>query len=78
MIWKILKRSTIRRMIETPCIKVCTMDVASGVCIGCGRTLDEIARWSSFADAERSAIMAALPERLAVAGFCSPKHDTTK
>jgi predicted Fe-S protein YdhL (DUF1289 family) len=52
-------------MIESPCIDVCTMDTASGLCIGCGRTLDEIARWSSFSDAERRAIMAVLPERLA-------------
>jgi hypothetical protein len=56
-------------MIESPCIKVCAMDAASGLCIGCGRTLDEIARWSSFTDAERCAIMGALPERLTVAGL---------
>ncbi|HEX3943417.1 MAG TPA: DUF1289 domain-containing protein [Rhizomicrobium sp.] len=64
-------------MIESPCIKVCTMDAASGLCIGCGRTLDEIARWSSFTHAERCAIMGALPERLAVAGFLHPqaRHD---
>jgi len=64
-------------MIETPCIKVCTMDAASGLCIGCGRTLDEIARWGSFTDAERCAIMAALQERLTIAGFPHPqaRHD---
>jgi len=64
-------------MIETPCIKVCTIDAASGLCIGCGRTLDEIARWGSFTDAERCAVMAALPRRLTVAGFLYPqaRHD---
>ena len=51
-------------MIESPCIKVCTMDAASGFCIGCGRTLDEIARWGGMSDAERIAIMRALPARL--------------
>ena len=50
-------------MIESPCTKICTMDAASGLCVGCGRTLDEIARWGSMADAERAAIMSALPER---------------
>jgi predicted Fe-S protein YdhL (DUF1289 family) len=50
-------------MIESPCTKICTMDAASGLCAGCGRTLDEIARWGSMADAERAAIMRALPER---------------
>jgi hypothetical protein len=50
---------------ETPCIKICTLDAASGLCTGCGRSLDEIARWSSFTDAERGAIMMELPARLA-------------
>jgi predicted Fe-S protein YdhL (DUF1289 family) len=49
--------------IETPCIKICTMDAASGLCAGCGRTLDEIARWSSMSETERSAILAQLPQR---------------
>jgi len=51
--------------IETPCIKICTVDAASRLCTGCGRTLDEIACWSSLAPAERRAIMARLSERLA-------------
>ena len=54
-------------MIETPCIKVCTMDAASGLCSGCGRTLDEIARWGSMSDAGRGEIMAVLPQRLKAA-----------
>jgi len=56
-------------MIESPCVKVCTMDAASGLCMGCGRTLDEIARWSSLDDAERRKIMCGLPERLATASL---------
>jgi uncharacterized protein len=51
-------------MIESPCIKVCTMDAASGLCAGCGRTLDEIARWGAMNDVERREIVAALPQRL--------------
>jgi len=39
------------------------MDVAAGLCIGCGRTLDEIARWAGMSDAERAAIMRILEER---------------
>lgn len=49
--------------IETPCIKVCIMDAASGLCAGCGRTLDEIARWGAMSEAERRAILAQLPQR---------------
>jgi len=51
-------------MIESPCIKVCVMDPANGLCSGCGRTLDEIARWGGMSEAERAAIMATLPQRL--------------
>ena len=48
---------------NTPCIKVCQMDPVRGVCIGCCRTLDEIARWGSMSDAERKAVMDALLAR---------------
>jgi predicted Fe-S protein YdhL (DUF1289 family) len=51
---------------SSPCIKVCVMDAASGLCRGCGRTLDEIARWGGLQEAERISIMAALPQRLSV------------
>jgi predicted Fe-S protein YdhL (DUF1289 family) len=51
--------------IESPCNKVCVMHPSLGLCIGCGRSLDEIARWSDFATAERARIMAQLPPRLA-------------
>ena len=50
--------------IETPCNKVCVVHPTRGVCIGCGRSLDEIARWIDFDDAERARIMAELPPRL--------------
>jgi predicted Fe-S protein YdhL (DUF1289 family) len=33
------------------------------ICIGCYRTIDEIARWSRFTDMERREIMEALPAR---------------
>jgi predicted Fe-S protein YdhL (DUF1289 family) len=51
--------------IQTPCNKICTIDAAIGLCVGCGRTIDEIARWTAFSDAERARIMAALPQRIA-------------
>jgi predicted Fe-S protein YdhL (DUF1289 family) len=51
--------------IESPCNKVCVMHPSLGLCIGCGRSLDEVARWSDFATAERARIMMQLPPRLA-------------
>ena len=49
---------------ETPCIKICTYDPDSGLCRGCGRTLEEIGAWFSMTDAERRAVMETLPERI--------------
>ncbi len=52
-------------MIESPCVKICTLDARSGLCLGCGRTIDEIARWTAMSAAERARVMAELPGRLA-------------
>jgi hypothetical protein len=52
-------------MIESPCTKICTLDTPSGLCFGCGRTIDEIARWAAMSGAERTRIMAELPARRA-------------
>ena len=49
--------------IPTPCIKVCTVDGASGLCLGCLRTLGEIAGWAKLDDATRNSILADLPGR---------------
>ena len=51
--------------IETPCTNVCTVDNGSGLCIGCGRTLSEIAEWPSLSATERRRVMAELPQRIA-------------
>ncbi len=50
---------------KSPCNKVCVMDAENRYCRGCRRTLDEIARWSQMSDAEREAVLAALPARAA-------------
>lgn len=52
-------------IVESPCVSVCVMDAESGWCIGCARTLDEIGRWGETDQADRDAVMAALPTRLA-------------
>ena len=57
--------STPRNTVLTPCIKVCVIEAVSGLCAGCGRSLTEIGGWLGFSDAERRAVMAALPARLA-------------
>lgn len=49
--------------IVTPCVKVCVVDGESGLCLGCFRTLGEVAGWATLTDAARAAIMAELPAR---------------
>jgi predicted Fe-S protein YdhL (DUF1289 family) len=51
-------------MIETPCIKVCTLDARNGICLGCGRTIDEISCWVEMTAAERARVTSDLPARL--------------
>ena len=53
--------------IESPCTKICVIHAAEGLCLGCGRSLHEIASWSSLSGTERTRVMADLPRRLAAA-----------
>lgn len=56
---------TLPPRIQTPCIKICSLDAATGLCVGCGRTGAEIGGWTSMSQTARQQIMATLPERLA-------------
>jgi len=49
--------------VPSPCISVCAMDAASGLCTGCLRTLDEIAAWSVMDDDAKRAVLAAASTR---------------
>ena len=48
---------------KSPCVNVCQMDPVRGVCLGCCRTLDEIARWGGMEDSQQAKVLAELPER---------------
>ena len=49
--------------VPSPCVNVCRMNEATGLCEGCLRTLDEIACWSLLDDAEKRAVWQQLPQR---------------
>ncbi|WP_292041937.1 MULTISPECIES: DUF1289 domain-containing protein [unclassified Brevundimonas] len=51
------------RPISSPCVMVCAVDGASGLCLGCYRTLGEIAEWSRMGEENRQKIMQELPSR---------------
>ena len=52
----------------SPCISVCRIDPASGLCDGCLRTLDEIAAWGAMDDDARLAVWAEIDRRRAAGG----------
>lgn len=49
--------------IESPCIRICTLDASGELCLGCFRTLDEIVAWTGLSEAERAGVLARLPAR---------------
>jgi uncharacterized protein len=48
--------------VPSPCVDICRLN-AQGLCIGCRRTLSEIAEWSHASDARRLEILSALKTR---------------
>lgn len=59
----------------SPCTRNCCLD-AQDVCLGCGRTLEDILRWHAAGDDERRRIVALAAERRAARaagnGFAAP------
>ncbi|MEM7216194.1 MAG: DUF1289 domain-containing protein [Pseudomonadota bacterium] len=51
--------------IKSPCTLVCSIDMKSGHCFGCGRTREEIGSWMGMTDLERRDLMEILPSRMA-------------
>jgi len=51
--------------VPSPCTSVCRMDEATGWCLGCLRTIDEIIAWSTLDDAGKRVVWRALDERRA-------------
>ena len=51
--------------VASPCINVCRMDAASGLCEGCLRTIDEIAAWGSMDDDAKRRVWQRLEQRRA-------------
>jgi predicted Fe-S protein YdhL (DUF1289 family) len=49
-------------VVPSPCIDICRLN-AQGLCMGCRRTLGEIAEWSQASDARRLEILSALKTR---------------
>ena len=52
--------------IQSPCKLICELDLEKGLCKGCGRSREEIAKWTRYSDAQRAFIMTELEARLKV------------
>ncbi|TVQ57454.1 MAG: DUF1289 domain-containing protein [Rhodobacteraceae bacterium] len=52
-----------RDEIESPCVKLCVLHPAARICVGCHRTVAEIAGWTAMTPEARRAVMAELPAR---------------
>ena len=50
-------------MVKSPCINICRMDERTGLCVGCLRTIDEIAAWARMSEDEQRTLLATLAQR---------------
>ena len=48
--------------IDTPCVNICVIE-EDGLCVGCARTLDEIAGWGTMSAEQRRELMSMLRKR---------------
>lgn len=48
----------------SPCVQICVVDFETDLCIGCGRSRNEIAQWTAFSAEARAHVLALLPGRL--------------
>ena len=55
----------------SPCINICVLD-AGRCCTGCGRTVDEIARWGRMSASEQWAVIARLDRLRAAEALLMP------
>ena len=46
--------------VESPCVSVCRLE--NQVCVGCGRTVDEVVNWYDMTDDEKQAVLNRLDE----------------
>lgn len=52
-----------RDEVDSPCVKLCVIHPAAGMCMGCFRTVEEISDWSAMDPKTRKSLMQELPNR---------------
>ncbi|HEY8163590.1 MAG TPA: DUF1289 domain-containing protein [Methylocystis sp.] len=61
-------------MIPSPCNKICTLNGA-GLCVGCGRSREEIGSWSQLSDADKKRVVERAAARLEAMGGPAPQEN---
>ena len=59
------KRPETRQRVVSPCAGVCILHAETKFCLGCYRTIDEIAGWQQMSADRQHAVMAELTQRRA-------------
>lgn len=49
--------------VPSPCVSVCRMNAATGLCLGCWRSIDEIRAWSTSDDDTRRQMWTRIEQR---------------
>ena len=55
------------QQVASPCVNVCQIDPQTGYCMGCMRTIDEIADWLEMTNEEKQQVLDRLEQRKAAA-----------
>lgn len=63
--------------VPSPCTGICKLDDATGWCLGCGRTGDEIADWRSRTATARELVWTEIPDRLTRLGVAGHRLPMT-
>jgi len=50
---------------KSPCVRLCSLN-EDGLCLGCGRLVNEITSWSAYSEERRDEVMQACEERLQI------------
>jgi predicted Fe-S protein YdhL (DUF1289 family) len=52
--------------VPSPCLSVCRMSATNELCLGCYRTLDEIALWSRMGEEAKREVWRSIGQRIAL------------
>ena len=48
----------VKEDIQSPCVRRCTLDPETDICVGCGRSVGEITHWTRMSKERRQRVLA--------------------